>query len=168
MARKPRLIVLAVIAAIALGYFLYWRTAGVQAPRLFNRIKVAVETGNALGIVDQLHPGYQVSKQWPGLFDDLGGDPTNDRNRALVTQGLMLLFRQQQNNPFVMTYELHTVEPQDDGTVAATVSVTLATTSGPMPIAMEPLLRHRFVLQQDGWLTGRLYIKAHAPIKVSY
>jgi hypothetical protein len=154
---------------LMLVWFLWWSSASVQATRTFTRLKAAIENGQAGGVLDQLHRGYDFKTSWPNQIGDEAGDLVNTAAaRLLVLRGLAALFQLQSADPFLFAFTLTTIEPQDDGTVAVAVSITLRTQSGHEPLTFTPrLINQRFILAKDGWWPA-LYVKSHPPFSVSY
>ena len=166
---RLRLLIIAGATLLALGWFLWWSSAGVQADRAFGRLKAAIERGSASGVLDNLHRDYDIKTSWPSqIGDEAGGLVNNGTLRLLVLRGLTALFQLQSADPFVFRYTLTGVEPQDDGTVVAIVTIDLATTSGNRPLTFTPpLTNQRFVLASEGWWPA-LYVKSHPAFTVSY
>ncbi len=166
---RLRLVIILGASVLALCWFLWWSSTSVQAERTFAGLKSAIEQGRAGGVLDNLHPQYDIKASWP---TQLGGDGSemvnNGTMRLLVQRGLTSLFQLQSADPFVFRYSVTSVEAQDDNTVAVTVTIDLSTTSGHRPLTFTPsLTNQRFVLAQDGWWPA-LYIRSHAPFNVSY
>lgn len=164
-----RLILLIAAPLIALAWFLWWSSAGVQAERTFARLKVAIEGGRAGGVLDNLHRDYDIKTSWPNqIGDEAGGLVNNSTLRLLVMRGLTALFQLQSADPFVFRYTVTSVESQEDGTVVALVTIDLSTTSGNRPLTFTPALTNqRFVLASEGWWPA-LYVKQHPAFSVAY
>jgi hypothetical protein len=166
--RLRQLLVLAVAAAVLCGWWLYLRSPDVQVPRTFARIKQAVDGARGGMLVDQLHPSYSIKACWPGLVGDLGIEPSEDQLRAFAQTGIQMTLRGHADDPLVLTYEIHRIEPQDDGTVAAEVTIQIGTRSGQHAPEFEPHLVHqRFVLERSSFPFPALYIKSHKPFTVN-
>ncbi len=162
------MIILAVVAVVLGGWWLYLRSPNVQVPRTFARIKQAVDGAHAGMLLDQLHPDYSIKKCWPGLTGDLGIEPSEEQLRAFAQAGIQATLQGHNDDPLVLTYEIHRIEPQDDGSVAAEVTVQISTRSGQHAPEFEPHLVHqRFVLERSGFLFPALYIKSHKPFTVN-
>lgn len=166
---RVRLVLIIAAPLLAICWFLWWGRASVQAERTFAGLKSAIENGRAGGVLDQLHPAYDIKAAWP---TQLGGDGAemvnNGTMRLLVQRGLTALFQLQSADPFVFRYTITNVETQGDGTVAVNVTITLSTTSGHQPLTFTPsLTNQQFILAQDGWWPA-LYVRGHAPFNVSY
>lgn len=166
---RLRLLIIAGAVLLAVGWFLWWSSAAVQAERTFARLKAAIEGGSANGVLENLHRDYDLKASWPNqIGDEAGGLVNNGALRLLVLRGLTALFQLQSADPFVFRFTVTGVEPQDDGTVVAIVSIDLATTSGHRPLTFTPpLTNQRFVLASDGWWPA-LYIKGHPAFSVAY
>jgi hypothetical protein len=142
---RLRLMIVLGASLLTVCWFLWWSSTSVQADRTFARLQAAIEQGRASGVLDNLHPQYDIKGSWP---NKLGGDASAD--------------------PFVFRYTVTSVEAQEDDTVAVTVTIDLSTTSGHRPLTFTPsLTNQRFVLAQDGWWPA-LYIRSHPPFNVSY
>lgn len=166
---RLRLMIILGASLVTLCWFLWWSSTSVQADRTFGRLKVAIEQGRAGGVLDNLHPNYDLASAWP---NQLGGDGAkmvnNATMRLLVQRGLTALFQLQSADPFVFRYTIANVESQPDDTVAVTVTIDLSTTSGHRPLTFTPsLTNQRFILAQDGWWPA-LYVRSHIPFNVSY
>jgi hypothetical protein len=154
---------------LILVWFLWWSSSSVQANRTFARLKSAIENGQAVGVLDNLHSAYDIKGSWPNQIGNEAGDMVgNGALRVLVLRGLAGLFQLQSQDPFLFGYTISNVDPQDDGTVAVTVSITLRTQSGHEPLTFTPsLTNQRFILAKDGWWPA-LYVKSHPALSVSY
>lgn len=166
---RLRLIIIAGAVLLAVGWFLWWSSAGVQADRTFGRLKSAIERGSAGGVLDNLHRDYDIKSSWPNqIGDEAGGLVNNGTLRLLVMRGLTALFQLQSADPFVFRYTLTSVESQEDGTVVAIVTIDLRTTAGHRPLTFTPsLTNQRFVLASEGWWPA-LYVKNHPAFSVAY
>jgi hypothetical protein len=166
---RLRLLIIAAAAVLAVAWFLWWSSTAVQADRLFTRLKLAIEQGSAGGVLGNLHRDYDFKASWPNQIGNEAGDLVNNNAlRLLVMRGLVGLFQLQSADPFVFRYTLAGVEPQDDGTVAAFVTIDLSTTAGHRPLVFTPpLTNQRFVLARDGWWPA-LYVKGHPSFQVAY
>lgn len=166
---RLRLTLIAAAVALTLGWFLWWSSASVQADRTFARLKAAIEQGHANAVLDNLHRDYDIKSSWPNqIGDEAGGLVGTGALRLLVLRGLTALFQLQSADPFILRYTLSRIEPQDDGTVVAVVSLDLSTTAGQRPLTFTPsLTNQRFVLARDGWWPA-LYVKSHPAFQVSF
>lgn len=166
---RLRLAIILGASLLTLCWFLWWSGTSVQADRTFGRLKAAIEQGRAGGVLDNLHPQYDIKASWPTQVGGDGSEMVNNGTmRLLVQRGLTSLFQLQSADPFIFRYTIANVEPQDDGTVAVTVTIDLSTTSGHRPLTFTPsLTNQRFILAQDGWWPA-LYVKSHAAFTVSY
>jgi hypothetical protein len=164
-----RLLIIAGAVLLTLGWFLWWNSATVQADRTFGRLKAAIERGSANGVLENLHRDYDLKTSWPSqIGDEAGGMVNNSALRLLVLRGLTALFQLQSTDPFILRYTLAGVEPQEDGTVVAIVTLDLATTAGHRPLTFTPsLTNQRFVLASEGWWPA-LYVRSHPPFNVAY
>jgi hypothetical protein len=166
---RLRLILIAAALALTLGWFLWWSSASVQADRTFARLKAAIEQGHAHGVLDNLHRDYDFKAAWPNqIGDEAGGLVNTSTLRLLVLRGLTALFQLQSADPFILRYTVSRIEPQDDGTVVAVVSLDLSTTAGQRPLTFTPsLTNQRFILARDGWWPA-LYVRSHPAFSVAY
>jgi hypothetical protein len=167
----PRLrqaLIAGLAAAILLGWWLYLRSPSVQVPRTFARIKQAVDGARAGMLVDQLHPDYSVKACWPGLGGDLGIEPSNEQLLMFARQGIQVVLQSHADDPLVLSYEIHRITAQDDGSVVAEVTIQISTRSGQRTLDIEPPLVHqRFVLERASAIFPALYIKSHKPFSVN-
>ena len=149
---RLRLSIILGAVLLAILWFMWWSSAGVQAERTFARLKGAVERGSASDVLGNLHRDYDIKASWPHqIGDEAGGALTNSALRLLVLRGLTALFQLQSADPFVFRYTIANIEPQDDGTVVVLVSIDLATTYGHRPLKFTPsLVNQRFVLAGEG------------------
>ncbi len=159
---RIRWIALIIATVLVLGWWLWWRSPSVQAPRTFAALARAMAEGDAGGVVGRVHGEYDYRAQWPDLFtsDEIGRlEP-----RQLAFLGLRQLFEHHRDDPIRCAYEVHEVTPQDDGSVAVVATLRLSTASGAMMIGPTgPLERHRFILARDGW-SAALFFRGHDPI----
>ena len=167
-ARVRRALIIAA-PVLAICWFWWWSRASVQAERTFAGLKSAIENGRAGSVLDHLHRDYDIKAAWPTQLGGEAADMVNNSTmRLMVLRGLAALFQLQSADPFVFRYTITNIEAQDDGTVVATVTINLSTTSGHQPLTFTPsLINQRFVLAKDGWWPA-LHIRSHAPFNVSY
>lgn len=166
---RLRLAIISGAVLLALCWFLWWSSAGVQADRTFARLQAAIEGGSANGVLDNLHPEYDIKRSWPNQAGGDGADMINNGTmRLLVLRGLTALFQLQSADPFIFRYTIANVEAQEDGTVAVTVTISLTTTSGNRPLTFTPsLTNQRFILAKEGWWPS-LSVRSHPPFTVNY
>ena len=160
---RVRLIIVIVLALTLVGWFLWWRTPAIQAPRTFALIQEAIASGSANGVLGQIHPDYDIPAHWPNApWAELGsGAPRLLAHRAL--SGLFLIHR---DNPLSLAVDLVSVTPDDDGRVTVVATLQLSSQQGTVPFSLGPIHRHRFVMARSGF-TGRLTIIDHAAISFS-
>ncbi len=159
---RIRWIAIAIAAAIVLGWWLWWRSPSVQAPRTFAALARAMADGDAGGVVGRVHGEYDNRAQWPDLFgnDDFG----RVEPRKLAFLGLRQLFEHHRDDPIRCEWQVHEIASQDDGAFAVIASLRFATASGAMMTGPAgPLERHRFILARDGW-SAALFFRGHDPI----
>jgi len=150
---RRRLAISAALAVIALlGWWLWWRTAGVQVPRTFARLEAALEGGDAAGTLAVLHADYDLR----GQFSSLVGE--SDDPRRTVLGLLFAVYQLQREDPFVFDHELGPVEVQDDGSAVVRAAIHLSSRSGQLPFAIDPALRRVFVLRRTSWFGGYLIV----------
>ena len=166
---RLRLLIILGASLLTLCYFLWWSSTSVQADRTFGRLKAAIEQGRAGGVLDNLHPNFDLKSAWPNQLGGDGAEMVNSATmRLMVQRGLTALFQLQSADPFVFRYTVTSVEAQADDTVVVTVTIDLSTTSGHRPLTFTPsLTNQRFTLAKDGWWPA-LYIRSHLPFNVSY
>lgn len=166
---RLRLLIVLGASLLTICWFLWWSSTSVQADRTFGRLKTAIEQGRAGGVLDNLHPQYDIKGSWPNQLGGDGADLVNNGTmRLLVLRGLTALFQLQSADPFVFRYTIAAIEAQEDGTVAVTVTIDLSTTSANRPLTFTPpLTNQRFILAQDGWWPA-LYVRSHPAFAVTY
>lgn len=166
---RVRLALIIAAPLLAICWFLWWSSTSVQAERTFAGLKSAIEQGRAGGVLDQLHPDYDIKSAWPNQLGGEGSEMVNKgAMRLLVQRGLVALFQLQNADPFIFRYTIANVDAQPDGTVAVTVTIDLSTTSGNRPLTFTPsLTNQRFILAQDGWWPA-LYVRSHPAFSVTY
>jgi hypothetical protein len=160
-----------IIAAplLIIMWFLWWSRTSVQANRTFTLLKSAIENGRAGSVMDCIHPDYDIRKEWPNQLGEDAADLVNNNTmRMLVSRALTGLFQIQNADPFTFNYTIAAIEPQDDDTVAVTVTIALSTKSGQQPLTFTPaLINQRFILAKDGWWPT-LYVRSHPAFSVAY
>ena len=141
----------------------------MQVDRTFTLIKSAIENGRAGSVMDGIHPNYDFRKEWPNQLGEDAADLVNNSTmRMLVLRGLTGLFQLQNTDPFIFNYTIAAIEPQDDETVAVTVTIALSTKSGQQPLTFTPaLINQRFILAKDGWWPS-LFVRSHPAFSVAY
>ena len=166
---RVRLAIIIAAPLLIIMWFLWWSRTQVQANRTFALLKSAIENGRAGSVMDCLHPNYDIRSAWPHQLGEDAADLVNNSTmRMLVLRGLTGLFQLQNADPFIFTYTIATIEPQDDDTVAVTVTIALSTTSGHQPLTFTPTLTNqRFILAKDGWWPT-LYVRSHPAFSVAY
>jgi hypothetical protein len=164
-----RIIMISVTSLASLLWFVWWCGPAVQADRTFTHLRNAIEKGQAGGVLDVLHPGYDFALSWPTQIGGQTSDPINGgAMRLLVMRGLTALFQLQQVDPFVFQYTIQEVTPRDDGNYTAIVSITLTTRSGERPLTFTPpLTSQSFILAKESWWPS-LTILSHPPLHVAY
>jgi len=162
---RNRLLVVAVVLAVLLGWFLWWRRPAVQAPRLFQRIAAALHDAKGGALIDQVHERYDIATHWPVLAEaGLGDSP--ERLRMTAQFAVQQVLNSHRSAPLKMLWTIDGIDAAGDD-VVATVSLRLTTDDGQDPLAAPlSLSRHRFTLARRNWL-GELAILAHAPITVT-
>jgi hypothetical protein len=162
---EPRLrrILLATVAAVAfIAWYLYWGSAGVQAPRTFARIRAGIEEGRAGLVFDQLHPDYSIKDSWPNQIAEYADLVSPGALRPLAQQGLQSVLSMHADDPLVMGYDIHRIETLADGSVQVEVSIHFSTRSGhAVPIVDPPLVHKRFILSRASRIFPALYIRSH-------
>jgi hypothetical protein len=155
---RARLAIAAGALVALLGWFLWWRTPAVQAPRTFALLQRAFADGRAGDVLAQVHRDYGLRAHWPAApWEAIGGDD----ERASAGRALTMLFLMHRDDRLHLEVEVHQVTTGADGHTAVTASLRLASERGAQPIS--PVSRHRFVLAPDSW-TGHLAIIDHDPI----
>lgn len=160
---RVRLIVILTLALALVGWFLWWRTPAVQAPRTFARLQEAIASGSANGVLGQIHPDYDIPAHWPNApWAELGsGTP-----RLLAQRALSALFLAHRDQPLSLAVDLFSVTPDADGRVTVVATLQLSSPPGTTRFNLGPIHRHRFVLARSSF-TGRLTIIDQAPISFS-
>ena len=159
MVYRPRLILTAVAVVVLTGWFVWWRSPGVQVPRAFAALEAAIESGNAAGTLAVLHADYDLRAQFPNLVGE-----TDDPRRAVL--GLLFgVYQIQRGDPFIFDSTLGPVETGKDGSAEVHATIHLSCRSGQLPFTIDPTLRRRFVLRRDGWL-GRYRIVDHDQVAI--
>lgn len=162
---RQRLIIALGAMLVFMGWYWYWSSPSVQVPRTFTRIREGVNESRAGLILDQLHPDYSVKDCWPNLFNDYGGLATPGGFRLLAQQGVQLLLRSHADDPVVMSFDLHKITAQPDGSVQVDVSIQFSTRSGNSLRLIDPPLVHKhFVLARASSIFPALYIASHEPL----
>jgi hypothetical protein len=166
---RVRLAIIIAAPLLIIMWFLWWSRASVQADRTFALIKSAIENGRAGSVMDCLHPNYDIRSAWPHQLGEDAADLVNNSTmRMLVLRGLTALFQLQNADPFIFTYTIAAIEPQDDDTVAVIVTIALSTKLGQQPLTFTPtLINQRFILAKDGWWPT-LYVRSHPAFSVAY
>lgn len=159
MDRRRKLLIAIAALVVVLGWFLWWRSPGVQVPRAFAALESAIEGGDAAGTLAVLHPDYHLSAQFPNL---VGESP--DPRRAVL--GLLFaVYQMQRDDPFNFDCTLGPVESLADGAAVVHATIHLSCRSGQLPFAIDPTIRRRFVLRRSGWL-GRYRLADHDRIAI--
>ncbi len=163
---RLRTIILAAGAAVVfIAWYLYWGTAAVQVPRTFARIRAGVEAQSAGEVFDQLHPDYSIPANWPAQVAEHGDLVSTTQLRALAQLGLQSVLRSHNDDPLVMSYDIHRFEVLGDGTVRVDVSIQFGTRSGHEATLIEPPLVHKhFILARASSIFPALSIKSHEPL----
>lgn len=160
--RRRKILLAAIAAAAFIAWYLYWGSPGVQAPRTFARIREGIEEGRAGLVFDQLHPDYSIKASWPNQVAEYGDLVSPGALRPLAQQGLHMVLRSHAEDPLVMGYEIHRIEPLPDGTVRVDVSIRFSTRSGRTVDLVDPPLVHKhFILSRASAIFPALYIKSH-------
>lgn len=145
---------------LLLGWWLWFRTPGVQTPRVFARLSAAAEKNDAGGVLGCIHRDYDFAKHWPNIF---GEDPGQGDQRAQALRLLWGLFTLQRDNPFVIAWRVDDLDASAGDTVVVHATLSIATRSGQAPFGLDQRLdRHRFVLQRKGgFFTAAYAIASH-------
>lgn len=159
MDRRRTRIVAAIAVALLIGWFLWWRSPGVQVPRAFAKLKAEIQGGDAAGTLAVLHPDYDLRAQFPNLAGE------SDDPRRAVLGLLFAVYQMQREDPFIFDYTLGATEPQPDGSMVVRATIHLSCRSGQLPFVIDPTLRRRFVLRRHGWL-GVFLIVDHDRIAI--
>lgn len=160
--RSPRfrLAAIVAVAVLLLGWFLWWRSPEVQAPRTFAQLQAAFASGHTGRVLDQVHPDYDFAARWPTVpWGELGAGEA----RLLAQRGLTGLFFMHRDNPLSLAVDVQSVAPGADGRTVVVATLQLTSQQGNLPFQIGPIRRHRFVLASTGW-TGHLAIIDHDPI----
>ncbi|HYE05511.1 MAG TPA: hypothetical protein VEL07_08265 [Planctomycetota bacterium] len=160
---RMRWIAVAVAALALLAWWMWWRSAAVQAPRTFAALAQALADGDASRVLGRVHDDYDFRARWPDLF---GGDDFGVREpRKLAFFGLRQVLEQHRDDPIRCAWEIHAIDAQDDGgfAVVATLRFSTAGGGGIKAGPSGPLERHRFILAREGW-SAALFFLAHDPI----
>ncbi len=141
-----------------------------QVKKTFARITTAIDGADAAGVINELHPDYDVTAQWPTLFDKGEGASAlgsgAEDPRSLAKRGLAMVFLMHMQNHLRMLSTIHQVTVRPDGTAEAEVSIEVGAAEGG-GLLVDALQRHRFVLKRTSWLFGTMKILSHDHIDVA-
>jgi hypothetical protein len=166
--KRFRLIMITTAVIASLLWFWWWSNPHVQADRTFLQVKKAIEQGRAQGVLDALHGSYDFVACWPNQLSESIDESMKPTMRLMVLRGLTGLFQIQNDDPFLFTYHITDVRPQDDDTYAVTVSLTVRTQSGQKPLTFTPSLNNQiFILRKSSWWPS-LTIVSHPPFRVQF
>jgi hypothetical protein len=163
---NKRHLLIAAMIVVALIFWLWWRSTGVQVPATFERIAEAVNKGDAAKLLRQLHPDYDIAKRWPDQLGEISDAQAERLNlKPLILHGLMSFFQMRANDPISMTYTLGEITKQEDGTIAVLASIAFQTKSGGQLTIEPPIENNKFILKRDGAVSAALYVVGHDPIR---
>jgi hypothetical protein len=166
---RQRLIIASCATLAFICWYWYWSSASIQVPRTFTRIREGVNESRSGLIMDQLHPDYSIKECWPTVFAEYGGLASPGGFRLLAQQGVQLLLRSHADDPVVMSYDLHKIAVQPDGTVLVDVSIQFSTRSGQVLGLVDPPLTHKhFTLARSSAIFPALSIVSHEPFTANY
>ncbi len=158
----------AILAAVlVLGWLLYssqQRDPQSAAQALFLRLQDEIKDHDAAGVIQELHPRYDIAQEWGGEISEEGADAQANL-RTQAKRGLALLMMQQ-GDGMRLDFALSHLQVQGDGTVA--VDASLGVGSGGARLMVSPQPAHHFVLAWSGIFWPRLKVLQHDPITVSH
>lgn len=160
MPMKRYLLIGGAVAFLGVVIWDQWRRQpSVQIPATFARLAGGIADHDAADVMACVDRGYDFHAHWPEIFPE----PTTARSDA--QRLLALAFLHTGRDELVMTWTLDGMQVQSDGSVRATVTLTV--TGGPFTQALAPLSHHQFTLRRSGWISGNYRINDHAPFPLN-